>query len=391
MMDPLWLLILLPVAALSGWVAATVSRFQWRSRNRVPKAYMQGINYLLNEQRENALDNFYESFDADNENYDLLFPIGNLYRQKGEIGKATRIHQLLVERTDLTGEQRSEAFYELGFDYYSAGILDKAEQVFKELLQNPRFREKSHNLLREIYEQEREWDQCISITKKLNRFSSEDYMPVLAQYYCELAEEAIRTGNYNKAENYVQTALDTEVDCVRAILQSGRIRAIRGEHQSAIEIWKTIETINPKYISETAGLVLESYKALNQSHKAADFLKKVAETEQNSQFAIIHVDILQSLNKEKEAEKFLLNWIRKHKSFDCLNRLVLLKLKSSTSIKRSDIELIEEMIINQTNPTRHYKCQRCGYDVKVLHWQCPSCRVWDQFEIQQSSQHSLVD
>ena len=389
MMDPVWLLVLLPIAAASGWIAAIASRFQWPMRNPVPTVYLQGINYLLNDQHDKALELFFGGLDVDSKTIEIHLTLGNLYRQRGEIGRATLIHKKLVERSDLTGEQRSQAFFELGHDYYAAGILDRAEQVFKELMQGGRYQEQAHDLLREIYEQEREWDNCINITNSLTRISSRDYSPLLAQYHCERAEEAIREGRYSKAEEYVKAAMDTEGDCVRAILQSGRIKAIRGDHTAAIEIWRSIESNSPRYIPETVSLVTESYQSLQRPRELANFLRSTAESEEDAQLAVAYIDILESLNEKQQAEEYLTKWIRKYPSLHCLHRLILLKLKDSISSVPDDFELIQSMIRKEIDPSRRYQCQRCGYTVKTLHWQCPSCRGWNSFLSQRSSQTTV--
>jgi len=388
-MDPIWLLILLPIAAASGWVVATTSRFQWPMRNPVPTVYLQGINYLLNDQHDKALELFFGGLDVDSKTIEIHLTLGNLYRQRGEIGRATLIHKKLVERSDLTGEQRSQAFFELGHDYYAAGILDRAEQVFKELMQGGRYREQAHDLLREIYEQEREWEACINITNSLSRISSHDYSSLLAQYHCEQAEQSIREGRYDRAEEFVKSALDIEQDCVRAILQSGRIKAIRGDHESAIQIWRSIAFKNPSYVPETVSLVTESYQSLNRPHELAEFLHAAAESEEDAQLAVAYIDILESLNENQQAEEYLTNWIRKYPSLHCLHRLILLKLKDAISSVPDDFELIETMIRKEIDPSRRYQCQRCGYTVKTLHWQCPSCRGWNLFLSQRSSQTTV--
>ena len=125
-------------------------------------------------------------------------------------------------------------------------------------------REQAHDLLRDIYEQEREWDNCIKITGRLSRISTHDYSHLLAQYHCEKAEEALREGRYGIAEDFINSAIDADDSCVRAIIQSGRIKAIRGHHEAAIAIWKRIENIDPKYTPETVSLITESYKVLDR-------------------------------------------------------------------------------------------------------------------------------
>ena len=225
-----------------------------------------------------------------------------------------------------------------------------------------------------------EWDNCIKITGRLSRISTHDYSHLLAQYHCEKAEEALREGRYSTAEDFVNSAINADDSCVRAIIQSGRIKAIRGNHEAAIEIWKRIETIDPKYTPETVSLITESYKVLDRPRELAEFLRETAENETDPQLVVAYVDILESLDEVETAIDYLTDWIRRHPSLYCLHRLILLKLKGTVSTVPSDFELIESMIQKEIDTSRLYRCQRCGYTVKSLHWQCPSCRGWTTFE-----------
>ena len=377
-MDPAWLILLLPIAAASGWIAANSSKFQWRRRSKIPSVYLQGINYLLNEQHDKAIELFLDMLEVDSETIEIHLTLGNLYRRRGEIERATLIHENLIDRSDLTGEQKIQAIFELGYDFYTAGILDRAEKIFTELSKDGRYQEQASEILRDIYEQEKEWNNCIKITNNLNQISSKDYSPLLAQYYCEKAEEAIREGRYDQAQEYLKESTSIDANCVRAILQLGRVKAIRGDHQAAILIWRTIEQKNPEFVPETVGLVTESYKAIHKTGELTDYLRATAEAASDSELAIAYVDALEAQKKDESAEKYLINWIRNHPSVHCLHRLILLKLKTPAGfVPTSDFKLIEKLIHQEIDTARRYKCQRCGYSVKTLHWQCPGCRGWN--------------
>ncbi len=377
-MDPGWLIVLLPLAAASGWLASNSFRLPWRRRSRIPSIYLQGINYLLNEQHDKAIELFLNMLEVDRETIEIHLTLGNLYRRRGEIERAILIHENLIDRSDLTSEQKNQAIYELGHDFYTAGILDRAERIFTELTDDPDFEEQALEALRDIYEQEKEWDRCIEVTNSLIRASSNDYSALLAQYYCEKAEEAIREGRYDTAEENIQNSLAADSNCVRAILQSGRVKAIRGDHQSAIETWRSIEQIDPKYVLETVDLVAESYKAIEQTGELAEFLRSTAEATSDTDLVVAYVDALEAQGMDNEAGEWLINWTRSHPSLHCLHRLILLKLKESEGKRPTrDFILIDSLIRREMESTRHYECQRCGYVVKTLHWQCPGCRRWN--------------
>lgn len=377
-MNPEWLILLLPLAAASGWFAANSFTFPWRKRNRIPSIYLQGINYLLNEQHDKATELFLDMLEVDSETIEIHLTLGNIYRRRGEIERATLIHENLIDRSDLTSEQKKQAIFELGHDFYTAGILDRAERVFTELTDDDKFEEQAYEALRDIYEQEKEWDKCLKVTNNLNRSSSKDYSTLIAQYYCEKAEEAIREGRYDHAEENIKEALSFDKNCVRATLQSGRVKAIRGDHESAISIWRSIEQKNPNYVLETVDLVTESYKAIHQIDELAEFLRTTAEATSDTDLAVAYVDALEAQKLDKRAGEYLIEWIRSHPSLHCLHRLILLKLKESEGkTPSSDFMLIDMLVRREMETARRYACKRCGYTVKTLQWQCPGCRGWN--------------
>ena len=386
-MDPAWLLLLLPVAAASGWFAANASNFRFFKRRKIPAVYLQGINYLLNQQHDKAIELFINMLEVDRETIEIHLTLGKLYRRRGEIERATLIHENLINRSDLTSEQKVQAMFELGYDFYTAGILDRAERIFIELATDKKYEEQANEILRDIYEQEKEWDNCINVTRKLNRVSTQNYAYRLAHYYCEKVEEAVRVGAYDKAEEYLAQAVTIDSNCVRAILQIGRIQAIRGDHRGAIATWRTLERKNPTYVPETVGLVTESYKAIKATDELTDFLRSTAERASNVSLAVAYVDLLEAQNNDAVAEKFLVNWIRKHPSLHCLHRLILLKVKGSDDKNlTSDFALIEHLIRHEIESIKRYECQQCGYSAKTLHWQCPGCRGWNTITISSVSQ-----
>jgi len=377
-MDPAWLLVLLPVAAASGWFAASASNIRFFKRKKVPAVYLQGLNYLLNQQNDKAIELFLNMLEIGRETIEIHLTLGKLYRRRGEIERATLIHESLINRSDLTSEQRLQALFELGCDFYAAGILDRAEKIFTELSEDSNYEEQTCEFLRDIYEQEKEWDKCIEITRELDRKSSKDYSSHLAHYHCEKVEKFIQQGAYDDAEAYSQEVATIAPNCVRAILQIGRIKAIRGDHRGAISTWRTLEQKNPEYVTESVGLVTESYKAIQAMDELTEFLKSTAEAASSVPLAVAYVDVLEAQQNHAMAEKFLIGWIRNRPSLHCLHRLILLKVKSSGDENlASDFMLIENLIRSELEVASRYECHQCGYTAKTLHWQCPGCRGWD--------------
>ncbi len=381
-MDPVWLLILLPAAAASGWLAARAASFRRTERDHLSSVYLRGINFLINDQHDKAIEMFLGMLEADSETIEIHLALGSLFRRRGEIARATRIHENLIVRNDLTGEQRMQALFELGQDYYVAGLFDRAERFFGDLKRDSKHREPALEYLRCIYEQEKEWGSCIDVTRTLNRISSQGYHSILSQYHCELAEVAITEGRYEEAEKYIEDAIKIDRNCIRAILQSGRLKVIHGDHQSAVDTWRMIEHKQPQYVSEIVGLVTASYRTLGRSEELEEFLRMNAELINDAQLAIAYVDALESRQGREPAERFLTDWIRRNPSLQSLHRLILLKLRGNAhdSSNQQDFQLLEKMIGRAIEADIRYECQRCGFTVRNLHWQCPGCRSWNTIQ-----------
>ena len=198
-MDPVWLPLLLPLAAASGWYAASRGRLSTDSaRSDIPQAYFKSLNLLLNEQQDKALDVLISALETHEETVEIQLALGNLFRRRGEIERATQLHQNLIARSGLEPEQRLLALYELGQDYYKAGLFDRAESLLLEVAEAVEYSESAYRLLLQIYEQEKEWDNAIDAAKRLSSASGVDSNGLLAQYYCELAEERMTAGFYEE-------------------------------------------------------------------------------------------------------------------------------------------------------------------------------------------------
>ena len=196
-MDPIWLLLLLPLAGLSGWWAAQRTRAQGVDRSTskaLPQSYVRSINFLANDQHDEALDVLVKALEDHDESLEIQLALGTLFRRRGEIEKATQIHQSLISRAGTSPEQKSIVLFELASDYFKAGLLDRAENLLLELGVTENFREASLRLLVQIYESEREWERAIAAAEILDKITSVDLAPQIAQFQCEMAERALVAG-----------------------------------------------------------------------------------------------------------------------------------------------------------------------------------------------------
>src|SRR4051812_16442463 len=235
-----WWLLGFPLFFGLGWIAARIDIRQIVTESRaLPSSYFKGLNFLLNEQPDKAIEAFIEVVKVDPETIELHFALGSLFRRRGEYDRAIRMHQNLLERVDLAEDQRVIALAELGQDYLKAGILDRAEEVFKKLEHSPQAALARTHLL-DIYEQEKDWNRAIDMTRQVDADPRE-----LAQYYCELAASEAGQSRPEVARKHLEAALEANRKCVRASLQLGDLEKAAGHVERALDEWKRIESQNP--------------------------------------------------------------------------------------------------------------------------------------------------
>ncbi len=380
-MNPIWLLLLLPLAAMGGWVMAKREPPGAAANNRAakkfPQAYFEGLSFLLNEQPDKALQVFLEVVEMDQETVEIHLALGNLFRRRGEVERATRIHQNLVARANLDDRLRALALFELAQDYFKAGLFDRAENLFLELRQAAQHREQASRFLLHIYEQEKEWRRAIVVAEELARASGIDLSASLAQYCCELAEKAIASGQYEAAEGHLGAASKHDSHCVRAIIQSGRLAAMRGSHRNAIGIWRGLEHWAPEALGEVVDHLAHSYAALDDRANYRRFLEAAIEGNADSRILAALVEVVGQLEKDGAGQTLLLDWVRRRPSLEGLCELLKSRISSHRPRRENqDFAMLAGLLSQVAAQGRGYYCHTCGFDSNTLHWQCPGCKRW---------------
>jgi lipopolysaccharide assembly protein B len=374
--DLLWLL--LPLAAASGWAVARLDQRRRAARSgfELPAAYFRGLNFLLNEQPDKAIEVFVKAFEVDSGTVETHLALGNLFRRRGEVERAIRIHQNLIARPNLDKQQRSYALLELGQDYLKAGLLDRAESLFVELAEIRVHTEQALRFLVHIYEQEREWDKAIAACRRLARIAEKDQDAVIAQYHCELADEAVAGKHYAQARKQLAEALAADRHCVRASMLLGRIEAAEGRYREAIRAWQRIEEQDPHFLGEVAPDIAECYRKLDDEHGLFEYFNASLARHHSVAVMLALADIVQRRDGVQAAEDFVADWLRRNPSVHGLHRLLLLNIEEADSGARDDLVLLRGIIENLMAQHQGYICLECGFRGKLLYWRCPSCHRW---------------
>lgn len=373
--------LLLPVAAASGWLAAShhyqrKNALLFTKPNSSRTVLVKGLNYYLNEKSGQVYDTYSDIFSQHANPTESRIALGNLFRQNGEVERAIEIHQALLSECSLSEEQHARAIFELGMDFMRSGLFDRAEGIFLELKNDRLFGQSANQQLLQIYQQEKEWLKAIDCTRSLRACGKLRRGETVAHFYCELAEEAIRNSNLDLAKSYLTRAFD-EGHSVRASLLAARIAILQGCFQEALAILKCSAFQNTNYLEQVVDLMMECYRQLGNLSEQIESLKELHTISPTGELIPIISRLIQERDGVVTAQHFLLDEIRKTPSVQGLRVLMdLLYIDPPNEIK-SILGELRQISTHLVREAPKYRCMQCGFSGMELHWRCPSCHHWE--------------
>ncbi len=371
------LFLLLPVAAASGWWLARRQRPAEEAESRqLPPDYFRGLSYLLDDQHDKAIDIFIRMLEEDSETIELHLAVGSLFRNRGEVDRAIRIHQNLVDRTTLSDEQRIRALFELGEDYMRAGLLDGAENLFQELVKKGEYLADSLRHLIDIYQQEKDWQKAIDAGFKLEQCGVKDIRSTIAQHYCELSEEARRKGDLKLAQQMLKQARVTWPACVRASLIEGTMALESGRYEEALAAFQRVEKQDADYLPEVIPMLKECYRKLDRVEEMQGYLQTVVDRHGSLGIMLALAEIICEQEGGQRAAEALLRYLHQHPSLRGLDQFCELASRCKEFSDAAALSGIADVVKRLVEGDPDYLCHNCGFQGKVLHWQCPSCKRW---------------
>jgi lipopolysaccharide assembly protein B len=369
-----------------GWLAARVDIKQLLLESRhLPRSYFKGLNFLLNEQPDKAIEAFIEVVKVDPETIELHFALGSLFRRRGETERAIRMHRNLLERPDLAAEQRLQAMAELGEDYLKAGLLDRAEEMFAKLKDSPH-RAMAMKFLLEIYQQEKDWMKAVDIAKELEKDSGQQAPKEIANYYCELALIEATHSRPEGAKRHLDSALAAHRKCVRANIILGDILAASGDHDGAIEAWKRIEQQNPAYLALVAQRLLESHRALERTAEGLTLLRGYLSSFPS--LDLLDVAFQSTLDSQgaEAAYKLVKDELKRSQTLLGLDKMLEAQVLVTPTEGRHDLELVRNLVHSYTRRLARYRCENCGFKARQFYWHCPACGGWETYPPKRSEE-----
>ncbi len=403
-----WWLIVVPVLFGLGWIAARVDfRHMLSESRRLPDSYFKGLNFLLNEEPDRAIDAFIEVAKLDSETVELHFALGSLFRRRGEIERAIRVHQSLLARADLALEARQDAQFELAKDFLKAGMLDRAEAGFEAVTDTRHGVEAMRYLVR-IYEAGHDWPKAIEAVKRLGRLIQEA-VPQRVHYYCEQAEAALLAAepNFEAAQRALdgadQAARELAGECtLGAKVRIALLKALWAEKQGQIEQQRDelepILNFAPMYAGLVAAPLMRCYQGLGQVSEGIEVLH--AHYQQHPNLMVFNV-LFKALREHQgslEAWHFARKALRGTPSLLALDRMleVELSIEKGNGVSETvqaivedaltkevaagaDLALLRSLIHKHTQRLDRYACQECGFEARAYYWQCPGCNHWESY------------
>jgi len=375
-----WWLLAFPLFFALGWLAARIDIKQVVTESRtVPNSYFRGLNFLLNEQPDKALDAFLEVVKLDPETIDLHFTLGALFRKRGELDRAIRMHENLLERETLAEEDRLKALVELGQDYLKAGLLDRSEEVFTRLLETP-FAGQARRYLLEIYVQEKDWHKAIAAAMDLDRQSARPMNAEIAHFHCELAALAMVKGAADEAQQHLDQALAIHNQCTRANIMRGDLQVGRGLHEEALATWRLIEAQSPAHMVLVVDRMLENFRKLGQLEEGLDWLKGLLTRHPSlDMFNTLYHAVMEAQGAEA-AYHLARDELRRNPSLHALERLAEAELITAPENRREVIQNAKSLIQRHVQRLTRYHCASCGFKASQFFWRCPACGRWDSFD-----------
>jgi lipopolysaccharide assembly protein B len=391
-----WLLLGALVCFGAGWLAARSDVKQIVSESReMPQAYFRGLNFLLNEEQDKAIEAIIEVTKSNPETAELQFALGSLFRRKGQTDRAIRIHQSLSERADIRGEDRVSALYELALDYQKAGLLDYAEKILDDLIAanagSQIQRVAIGRLLLDVCVQERNWSRAIGGAKLLDVETAKqaptgakltDHRSEIAQFYCEIAIEKNQEADVSalaEANAALDAALAENAHCVRANMLKREWYAARGDHENAIAAWRAIEGQDSAYLGLSAVAALKSYVALNREAEGVEVLRRMHQ--QYPALDLLDALFTSTLAREGSASAYALvrDDLKMNPTLIGLDKLLQAHIMEADQIYHEDLTLVKNILYSYSSKLSHFLCGTCGFKAKQYYWHCPACGGWESF------------
>jgi len=387
----LWWLLGMPIFFGLGWVAARVDIRQLVSESRtLPRGYFKGLNFLLNDQPDKAIDAFIEIVRLDPETADMHFALGNLFRRRGETERAIRVHQNLLSRPDLPAEQKAHAEYELGMDYLKAGLLDRAEETFKRLVDSSYGVQARRSLL-EIFQREKEWPRAIEVATGLQDAGAGVRQKEIAQFYCEMAQDALVHIHPEEAMQLLEQALQADRTSVRATILVGDAQLMQGDVEAALVTWRRVEQQSVPHVALVAQRLMDGYKKVGRPQEGVSLLKSYLEQASSIDLLEVVFKAVIELDGVSAAKQLVSDELRRTPTLLGLDKLLEARMMDAPPELLSELSMVKGLVHGYTQKLARYQCGHCGFKARQYYWHCPGCSKWESYPPRRTEELNVMN
>lgn len=381
-----WLL-LLPVMFGIGWLAARwdlrlENRMDERERIRQQRSTFKGLSLLLNEQPDQAIETLVKVAQLDPETIELHFSLGNLFRRRSETERAIKVHQHLANRVDLKPRDRDHAAYELGRDFLRAGLLDRAEASLNRV-GDGKYAEPAKESLLEMYQIEHDWKKAIIAASELEILQGKSHQTEIAQFHCELGQEALRRKDLVEAEQSIKRALQAVPNHARALILQGDYLVAMDRPIQAIEAWSLVENTHPAYMHLLADRWMQAHTAIDKENEGLDRLYKLLKTQASGELLDIVHKHLMKIRGPQAANAMLSDVMQHSPTLIALSKLAETRLAleegNANAERLLELQSILNLLRQRTTSLARYTCGNCGFRARRFYWQCPGCNHWEVY------------
>ncbi len=387
----IWMLLGIPLFFALGWIAARVDIRQLLSESRtLPRGYFKGLNFLLNDQPDKAIDAFIEIVKFDPETADLHFALGNLFRRRGEIERAIRVHQNLLARPDLPQDQLSHAQYELGMDYLKAGLLDRAEETFNGLIDSS-YSVQARRALLEIFQREKEWQRAIDAALGLQGSGAGARQKEIAQFYCELAQDALVHLQPADALALLDQALHADRKNVRATMLIGDAQLAAGDTETALLTWRRVEQQSVPHVALVAQRIMDGYRKVGRPQEGVNLLRSYLTEASSIDLIEVVFKAVIELDGVDAAKELVLEELRRNPTLLGLDKLLEARLMDARADVWEELSMVKNLVHGYTQKLARYQCSHCGFKARQYYWHCPGCSRWETYPPRRTEELNVMN
>lgn len=377
------LFLLLPVAMGYGWFMGrnSVKQNDHSAKQELSIKYSKGLNYLLSNQQDKAIDYLLEALTVEDDTVEAHFAMANLFRKRGELDRALKVHEHLVRQKHLPNKAKQQAVFELAKDFLSAGLYDRAESMFHKLLRSKIYGLKSITSLMQIYQSTKDWQQGIALKKAIVKTGDKKLLHNLANFYCELATIALEKDEFIEVIELLEFALSHDPNSCRANWLMAQIYENHQQFEEARQCYKAIYAQDKEFFPDVIDKMLACYQALGAEDKFYQFIRQVYDETGSTSALIKYLDHLENKKGLGQAKVFILSALKRRPTIRGFKHFVKMQMSDTQEQNTSEnLDVIRELVSAYLNVKHRYSCRTCGFNSSTHYWSCPSCHDWEQLK-----------